>query len=75
MVDLDEGTEATGEVVFVKEASYSWTRYVPDGGTMLLPIHSRPAAVRKKGRWLVVKITPRIYVEEEERERRAQPPG
>jgi hypothetical protein len=75
VVDLKEGTEATGEIVFVKEVSFSWTRYVPDGGAMLLPLHSRPAAVRKKDRWLVVEITPRIYIEEEERERRAQPPG
>jgi hypothetical protein len=71
----DKGNEAIGEIVFVKEASFSRTRYVHDGGSILLSIHYRPSAVRKKDRWLVAEITPRIYVEEEERARREQPPG
>jgi hypothetical protein len=68
----DRGTEADGEVVSAKEASLSQARYIPDGGSILLPLHSRPPAVRKKGRWLVAEITPRIYIEEEERVRRGK---
>lgn len=74
VVDLDKGTEAVGEVVFTKEGSVTQTRYVPDAGSFLLPIHYRPRALRKNDRWLVAEITPRIYVEEEERERRGLPP-
>jgi hypothetical protein len=74
VVDLKEGTEAVGEFVFTKEASFSQARYIPDGGSILLPLHYRPRAVRKNDRWLVAEITPRIYIEEEERARRGQPP-
>jgi len=70
----DKGTEAVGEVVSAKEASLSQARYIPDGGSILLPLHCQPPAVRKNGRWLVAEITPRIYIEEEERARRGQPP-
>ncbi|MFN4261885.1 MAG: hypothetical protein ACK4RK_21605 [Gemmataceae bacterium] len=62
-----EGTEAVGEVVSLKEASLSQVRYIPDGGSLLLPLLSRPGEARDKGRWLVVQIDPRIYIEEEER--------
>jgi hypothetical protein len=72
---LDEkGTEGLGEIVFVKESSISQTRYIPDGGSLLLPLHYRPRAARNNDRWLVAEITPRIYIEEEEKERRRQPP-
>jgi hypothetical protein len=74
VVDLKEGTEAVGEYVFAKEASFSQARYIPDGGSILLSLHYRPLAVRKNDRWLVAEITPRIYIEEEERARRGQPP-
>ena len=70
----DRGAEADGEVVFAMEASFSQARYVPDGGSTLLPLRYRPAAVRKKGQWLVAAITPRIYIEEEERARRGKEP-
>ena len=70
----NRGTEAVGELVFTKEASLSRSRYIPDGGSILLPLHHRPPAARKKGRWLVAEITPRIYIEEEERARRARAP-
>jgi hypothetical protein len=73
LVDLEDGTEVVGERVFTKEASFSRARYIPDEGSILLPLHYRPPAVRKKGRWLVAEITPRIYIEEEERERRRKP--
>jgi hypothetical protein len=66
--------EAVGEIVFAKEASFSQARYICDGGSVLLPLHYRPPAVRKNERWLVAVITPRIYIEEEERARRGQAP-
>jgi hypothetical protein len=74
VVDPKEGTEAKGEFVFTKEASVSQTRYIPDGGSILLPLHFRPRAVRNNDRWLVAEITPRIYIEEEERARRGPAP-
>jgi len=70
----DKGTEALGELAFTKEASFSLSRYIPDGGSILLPLHSRPRAVRKNDRWLVAVITPRIHIEEEERVRRGERP-
>jgi hypothetical protein len=72
-VDL-KYTEAVGAFVFVKQASCSEARYIPDGGSRMLPLHYRPLAVRNKDRWLIAEITPRIYIEEEERARRGQPP-
>src|SRR5262245_38296714 len=70
----DKGTEAVGEIVSAKEASLSQARYIPDGGRILLPLHYRPPAVWKNERWLVAEITPRIYIEEEERARRGPLP-
>jgi hypothetical protein len=70
----DKGTEAVGEIVSTKEASLSQARYIPDGGSILLPLGYRPPAVRKKDRWLAAEITPRIYIEEEERARRDRAP-
>lgn len=70
----DKGTEAVGEIVFAKEASLSQARYLPDGGSILLLLRYRPPAVRKNERWLVAEITPRIYIEEEERARRGKGP-
>jgi hypothetical protein len=74
MVVDEKGTEAAGEIVFAKEASFAQTRYIGDGGSLLLPLRYRPPAVRKNERWLVAVITARIYIEEEERERRGQIP-
>ena len=74
VVGPKDGVEPTGELVFTKQASSSRTRYIPDGGSILLAIQHRPRAVRKNGRWLVAEITPCIYIEAEERERRGQPP-
>jgi hypothetical protein len=69
-----KGTEGVGEIVFAEEASFSQARYIPDGGSILLPLRYRPHAVRNNDRWLVAEITPRIYIEEEERLRRGQAP-
>src|SRR5204863_3106743 len=38
------------EVPFVKETSYSQVRELPDGGTVLIPLHYRAASL-PKGRW------------------------
>ncbi|MCI0465047.1 MAG: hypothetical protein L0Z62_49635 [Gemmataceae bacterium] len=73
MVD-DKGTAVVAEIVSAKEASLSQARYIPDGGRILLPLQYRPGTVRKNDRWLVAEITPRIYIEEEERLRRGPPP-
>ena len=55
-MDLKEGTEAVGELVFTNEASFSLSRYIPDGGSILVPLHYRPRAVRNKDRWLVAEV-------------------
>ena len=39
---------------------------IPDGGSMLVPVHYRPAALQTKGRWWVLAIEPRIIIEAEE---------
>lgn len=70
----NEGNEALAEIAYLKESGQSQMRDIPDGGTYLVPLQYRPHASRDAGRWLVVKITPRIYIEEEERQIRGQPP-
>jgi hypothetical protein len=73
-VVLDEkGTETVAEIASVKETTVSMLRTIPDGGTLLLPLQSRPPHVREKGRFLVAVIAPRIYIEAEERQRQGQP--
>jgi hypothetical protein len=74
LVDLNRGTEAVGESVFVKETSVSQTRDIGDGGKLLLPLQYRPSAVRDKEHWLVAEIAPRIYIESEERALRGKEP-
>ncbi len=64
------GTETAAEIACVKEATFSIPRTIPDGGTLLLRVQHRPEATRKKNRWLVLEIVPRIYIEEEERNRK-----
>jgi hypothetical protein len=70
----NKGTEAVGEIVFPKEANLSQVRYIPDGGSFLLPLQYRPRAAKDKDRWLVVKVELRIYIEEEEKGRRGRVP-
>jgi hypothetical protein len=61
------GTEATAEIACVAESTFSIPQTLFDGGSILLPLQYRPADTKKKGRWLVVRIELRIYIEEEER--------
>jgi hypothetical protein len=67
VVDLNKGTEADGESVFVKESSLSLERYIADGGRILLPLQYRPPGVKNEDHWLVVEIWTRIYIEAEEK--------
>jgi hypothetical protein len=73
VVDQD-GRERVGETAFLKEATLSLVRDLPDGGSFLLPLAYRPRASRENDRWLVVEVVPRIYIEEEERQIRGQVP-
>jgi RNA polymerase sigma factor (sigma-70 family) len=74
-VPLDGSEEESwAEVPFLKESGHSQVRDIPDGGSYLLPLHYRPREARGKARWLVVCVTPRIYIEEEERQIRGEAP-
>jgi hypothetical protein len=70
----EKGTEAVSETVFTKEASFSQSRYIFDGGSIMVPVHHRPPAVRDNERWLIAVITTRIYIEEEEKLLRGKGP-
>jgi RNA polymerase sigma factor (sigma-70 family) len=61
-----DGEEKAAEVPFLKEAVHSRMRDVPDGGSLLVPVQYRPRALREKERWLVLCITVRIHIPEEE---------
>jgi RNA polymerase sigma factor (sigma-70 family) len=68
------GKEVLANIPFLKESSHSQMRDIPDGGSFLLPLHYRSREARNKDRWLVVRITPRIYIAEEEERIRGQAP-
>jgi len=61
------GKEADIEVPVLDEATHSRGLIIPDGGSELVAVHYRPASAREKGQWWVLSLTPRIYIEEEER--------
>ncbi len=67
----DTGKPIAAEMAFVKESSTSQVRYIPDGGTLLVPLQYRPRDVKAKDHWLVARVAPRIYIGAEERQRRA----
>jgi hypothetical protein len=54
------------ESPIMKESTHSRVRLIPDGGSILLPVHYRPRAAEEKKRWWVLSISPRIYIPEEE---------
>ena len=54
--------EVVLEVPYLKEATHSRVRDIPDGGTLLLPLHYRPRAARDSNRWLILQFTPRISI-------------
>src|SRR5262249_8016454 len=59
--------EIVTEVPVVDENTHSRVVVIPDGGTMLIPVHYRLPLAKAKDRWWVLSITPRIRIEEEER--------
>jgi hypothetical protein len=61
------GNEAEAETPLLKEAVHTRDLEIPDGGSMLVPVHYRPPSVQEKNRHWVLWITPRIIIEEEER--------
>lgn len=67
----EKGEEVVlGESASLKEQKISWSRYIPDGGTLIVPLHFRSRELAKKGHWLVAKVVARIYIPEEEKLRR-----
>jgi hypothetical protein len=56
-------------VPYFKESSSSCRRDYLDGSTFLFALQHRPKDTRVNDRWLIVRITPRIIIEEEERQR------
>jgi hypothetical protein len=66
-VIVDEaGKEVEAESAFLTEVVQSRVRDIPDGGTFLLPLQYRSPSAKESDRWFVMRITPRIYIEEEE---------
>jgi hypothetical protein len=61
------GKDVDVAVPVLDEDVHSRAVIIPDGGSELAPVHYRPASAREKGRWWVLRLTPRIYIEEEER--------
>jgi hypothetical protein len=62
-----DGTEAEAEVPFLTQGTHERVLEVPDGGSILVPVHYRPASAKEKDRWWVLGISPRIIIEAEER--------
>jgi hypothetical protein len=60
--------EAVSEVALLREATSTQSLEIPDGGSMLIPVNYRPAALQKKGRWWVLALSPRILIEDEVKE-------
>ncbi|MBI1914254.1 MAG: hypothetical protein HYS12_05890 [Planctomycetes bacterium] len=61
------GKEVETELPILDETVSSRPFLIPDGGSLLVPVHFRPPSARAKDRWWVLSITPRIVIEEEER--------
>ena len=55
-----------GEVPALLLSKYTQMTEIADGGTILIPVHYRPRSAKEKDRWLVLAITARIRMEEEE---------
>ncbi len=61
------GKEVEAELPILDETVSSRPLLIPDGGSLLVPVHFRPESARAKDRWWALSITPRIVIEEEER--------
>ena len=55
-------------VPLLLETTQSQVLNIPDGGTILVAVQYRPRSAQEKERWWVLTITPRIIIEEEERQ-------
>ncbi|MBI3823835.1 MAG: hypothetical protein HY289_14290, partial [Planctomycetes bacterium] len=55
------------EIPILNETKHTRTIDLPDGGTRVVALHYRPRSLEEKKRWLVLVITARIVMEEEER--------
>ncbi len=66
--------KAAAETVFLREDAHSGVRDIPDGGSLLVPVHYRPTAVRDRKRWWVLSVTARIRIPEEEKQVRDPAP-
>jgi hypothetical protein len=62
------GKEGVAEVPLLDETLHARTETIPDGGSIFIPVHYRPKSAQAKNRWWVLSITPRIWIEEEERQ-------
>ncbi len=60
------GKEVAAELPILDETIHSRAFIIPDGGSLLVPVHFRPPSARAKDRWWVLSITPRIVIAEEE---------
>jgi hypothetical protein len=56
------------EIAYVKESVHTRVLEIPDGGSILVAVNYRPSSLAAKNRWWVLSITPRIFIEEEERQ-------
>jgi len=68
--DAKAEKDVVAETPFLKEATHSQVRDIPDNGSLLVPVHYRPRSLQAKEKWLVLSITPRIIILEEEEELR-----
>ena len=60
--------EVEYDLPVVRENSQTQMIEIPDGGSILVPVSYRPKSLRDKNRWWVLSITPRIVIEEEEKQ-------
>lgn len=58
--------DVDADLPIVQSATHTRAVEIADGGSILVPVHYRPAAVREKQRWWVLRIQPRISIAEEE---------
>jgi hypothetical protein len=70
VVDPETGNEARIDVPQLQNSSTSEAVQVDDGQSILLRVRSRADSVKGKERVQVLLVTPRIYIEEEERAKR-----
>lgn len=54
----------------LSESRYTSEADIADGGSLVMAVHVRPRALEKDQRWLVLLISPRIVIQEEERSER-----